>query len=107
MLHLLLDILWYKTGDYPRLLVVDYISESWVAEATANWSGIQKALYWILHRTIPLLFAALALVMVMFFIIMTYAPKFFIDETFNKEQNVVKRLRKREKAERIEKLTKL
>ena len=64
-------------------------------------------LFWILHRTIPLLFAALGLILIMFFLIMTYAPKIFIDEKFNKEENVVEMLRKREKSERIKKLTRL
>lgn len=98
--------LWYRTGEFPKFYLFDYLSENWVYQVTANWPDVQKDLFWILNRTIPLLFAALGLVLVMIYLIVTYLPRFIIDEKYKKEEELVKKLRKQEKSKRIKKLTK-
>ena len=64
--------IWYKTGDWHRLVIAEFIPESLIAEATTNWPGIQKILFWILNREIFSSLLLFSIILVLIFIIMNF-----------------------------------
>ncbi len=67
--------IWYKTGEWHRLAIIEFIPESWIVKATAIWPGIQKILLWILNREIISSFIGFCLILILIFIIMNVAEK--------------------------------
>ena len=67
--------IWYKTGEWHRLAIIEFIPDSWIVKATTTWPGIQKILLWILNREIISSFIGFCLILILIFIIMNIAAK--------------------------------
>ena len=47
--------IWYKTGQWNKLAIIEFIPNRFIAELTSNFAEIQTELYWILNREIIIL----------------------------------------------------
>jgi hypothetical protein len=67
--------IWYKTGEWHRLAIIEFIPDSWIVEANTNWPGLQKILFWTLNREIISLLLGFGLILMLNFIIMNIAAR--------------------------------
>ena len=86
---------WYKTGQWNKLAISEFLPNRFIAELTANFPKIDKELYWILNREIIIFLFAFCLILLVSFLIMNGAakrceekPHFVADRLRNLMKNV-------------------
>ncbi len=87
---------WYKTGEWYRWAMIEFIPDSWIVKATTTWPEIQKILLWILNREIISSFIGFFLILILIFIIMKIAAKWCEEEPREQEKSeiILSRLKK-------------
>jgi general secretion pathway protein A len=68
---------WFKTGEWHRFAIIDFIPNSMVTDYTSNWLGIQKIFLWILNIEIISFFAGFYLILILIYFIKTIAAKWY------------------------------
>ena len=64
---------WYKTGQWNKLAIREFLPNRFIAELTANFPKIDKELYWILNREIILFLLGFGLILMVSFLILNVA----------------------------------
>jgi hypothetical protein len=67
--------IWYKTGQWNRFTVIEFIPNRFIAELTANYPRMQKEFYWILNKEIIIFFFGFGLILIGSFLIMNFVAK--------------------------------
>ena len=87
--------IWYKTGQWNKLAIREFLPNRFIAELTANFSKIEKELYWILNTEIIIFLFGFCLILLVSFLIMNGAakrckekPHFVADRLRNLMKNV-------------------
>ena len=85
----------YKTGQWNKLAVIEFIPNRFIAELTSNFPRIQKEFLWILNREIIIFLFGFFLILIGSFLIMNGAakrceekPHFVADRLRNLMKNV-------------------
>jgi hypothetical protein len=66
---------WFNTGEWQSLAIIEFIPDSWNVKSNTTWPGIQKILSWISNREIISSSIGLGLILFLIFIIMYIAAK--------------------------------
>jgi len=66
---------WYKTDQWNKLAIIEFIPNRFIVELTTNFPRIQKELYWILNREIIIFLFGFFLILIGSFLIMNGAAK--------------------------------
>ena len=66
---------WYKTDQWNKLAIIEFIPNRFIVELTTNFPRIQKELYWILNREIIIFLFGFGLIFIGSFLIMNGAAK--------------------------------
>ena len=66
---------WYKTDQWTKLAIIEFIPNRLIVELTTNFPRIQKELYWILNREIILISLGLGLILIVGFLVMNGSEK--------------------------------
>ena len=68
---------WYKTGQWNKLAIIEFIPNRFIVEIITNFPGIiiQKEFYWILNREIIIFLFGLGLILIVSFLILSGAAK--------------------------------
>ncbi len=88
--------IWYKTGEWHRLAIIEFIPDSWIVKAITTWPGTQKILLWILNREIISSFIGFCIILLLIFIIMYIAAKWCEEKPRGQEESeiILNRLKK-------------
>jgi hypothetical protein len=66
---------WYKTGEWHRPAIIEFIPDSWIVKTTTIRPEIQDILLWILNREVISTFIQLCLLFIFIFFIMYIGSK--------------------------------
>ena len=66
---------WYKTGQWNKLAIIEFIPNRFIVELTTYFPTIQKELYWILNRETIIFLFGLGLILIVSFLILNGAAK--------------------------------
>ena len=66
---------WYKTGQWNKLAIIEFIPNRFIAELTSNFPRIQKEFLWILNREIIMFLFGLGIILIVSFLILNGAAK--------------------------------
>ena len=66
---------WYKTDQWTKLAIIEFIPNRFIVELTTYFPTIQKELYWILNREIIIFLFGLGLILIVSFLILNGAAK--------------------------------
>ena len=66
---------WYKTDQWNKLAIIEFIPNRFIVEIITNFSRIQKEIYWILNREIIIFLIGFFLILIGSFLIMNGAAK--------------------------------
>jgi len=66
---------WYKTGQWNKLAIIEFIPNRFIVELTTNFPRIQKELYWILNREIIIFLFGFGLILIVSFLILNGSAK--------------------------------
>ena len=67
--------IWYKTGQWNKLAIIEFIPDRFIVELTTNFPRIQKEFYWILNREIIIFLFGFGLILIGSFLIMNLVAK--------------------------------
>jgi hypothetical protein len=87
---------WYKTGEWHRPAIIEFIPDSWIVKATTTWPGIQENLLWILNREVISSFIEFCLLLIFIFFIMYIGAKWCQEKPREQEKSeiILNRLKK-------------
>ena len=66
---------WYKTGQWNKLAIIEFIPNRFIVELTTNFPRIQNEIYWILNRETIIFLFGFCLILLVSFLIMNGAAK--------------------------------
>ena len=66
---------WYKTDQWTKLAIIEFIPNRFIVELTTNFPRIQNEIYWILNREIIIFLFGLGLILIVSFLILSGAAK--------------------------------
>ena len=66
---------WYKTGQWNKLAIIEFIPNPFIVELTTNFPRIQNEIYWILNRETIIFLFGIGLFLIGSFSIMNGAAK--------------------------------
>ena len=66
---------WYKTGQWNKLAIIEFIPNRFIVELTTNFPRIQNEIYWILNRETIIFLFGIGLFLIGSFSIMNGAAK--------------------------------
>ena len=67
--------LWSETGEWRRLLLVDFIPDNWIANITTNYPEIQNIFFLSLNRKITSSLVGFGLILILIFLFLTVVVK--------------------------------
>ena len=67
--------IWYKTGQWNKLAIIEFIPDRFIVELTTNFPRIQKEFYWILNRGIIIFLFGFGLILIGSFLILNFVAK--------------------------------
>jgi hypothetical protein len=68
-------IAWYKTGQWNKLAIREFLPSRFIAELSANFQKMEKELYWILNTEIIIFLFGFCLILLVSYLIMNGAAK--------------------------------
>jgi hypothetical protein len=66
---------WYKTGQWNKLAIIEFIPNRFIVELTTYFPTIQKEIYWILNLEIIIFLFGFGVILIVSFLIMNGAAK--------------------------------